>query len=84
MFAAEADCAEVAHTVNGDHFSCDLRCAHNIVGRAAGNIAEDDFFSRSAAEKHCDFFNKLLFVFAVFIFNRRIERIAEGSAAGND
>ena len=70
-----------AHTVDGNHIACDLGCALNIVGGTARNVAKDDLFRRSAAEKHRNIFFEFVFINAVFILNRGIERITKRSAA---
>ena len=74
----------IAHAVDRDHLARDLRRPLNIVGGAAGNIAEHDFLRRAAAEQHRDILLQLILINAVLILNRRIERITKCAAGRNN
>ena len=74
----------VAHAVLHDHVAGNLRCALNIVGRAAGNIVKDDLFSYTAAEQLADFLFHSLAVNGIFVLRRGIESISECASGGDN
>ena len=74
----------IAHAELRDHFSCNCGRTLDIVRGTSRYIAEYNLFRGSAAEKLCDALLELVFIFAVLVFLRGIERISESSSAWDD
>ena len=74
----------VAHAELEHHRAGELGDALEVVGGAVGHGAEDDLLGGAAREQHLHQVEELLLRVQVAVFLRRVERVAERAAAGDD
>ena len=73
-----------AHAVLGDHRAADLVHLLQVVGRAGGDLAEDQVLGDPPAEEHDQVVHELLLGLQVAVLLGQVERVAERAAARDD
>ena len=74
----------VAHAVAGQHGAGKLRCLFDVVGRAGGDGAEDDFLRRAAAGQGSDLIFQLGLIHQVVVALFHLHGVAQRAGGAGD